>query len=131
MFKDLTVKINKKYLEDYNLLSNYKNKQRSPFQIRKDVFLSAMTYGYLEKKSKSVKNPHDLFRTSTFTIEDQIILKVLYLKYNNMEFDSNYTDENVIKQAMEWAEAGFQYLKLDTIEEQGSNFECLLDLAIN
>jgi len=90
-----------------------------------------MTYGYLEKKSKSVKNPHDLFRTSTFTIEDQIILKVLYLKYNNMEFDSNYTDENVIKQAMEWAEAGFQYLKLDTIEEQGSNFECLLDLAIN
>ncbi len=99
MFKDLTVKINKKYLEDYDLLSNYKNKQRSPFQIRKDVFLSAMTYGYLEKKSKSVKNPHDLFRTSTFTIEDQIILKVLYLKYNNMEFDSNYTDENVIKQA--------------------------------
>tara|TARA_B100000315_G_C14576321_1_gene588090 strand:+ start:2597 stop:2989 length:393 start_codon:yes stop_codon:yes gene_type:complete len=130
MFADLIVRINQSYLEDYDLLTERKDKG-SPFQIRKDVFMAAVAYGFSENKSKPVKNPHDLFRTSTFAIEDTVVLKALFLKKNKMEFGANYTDENVLNQAMEWAEAGFKYLKLDTIQEQGSNFNCLMELVIN
>ena len=127
MFSDLIVRINKSYLEDYDLLSDRKDKKRSPFQIRKDVFMAAVAYGFLENKSEAVKNQHDLFRTSTFSPADTVVLKALFLKKNKMAFDANYTDENVLSQAMQWAEAGFKTLKLETIENQGSNFGCLLE----
>ena len=131
MFSDLIVKINKSYLEDYDLLSDRKDKKRSPFQIRKDVFMAAVSYGFLENESKPVKNPHDLFRTSTFSVADTVVLKALFLKKNKMAFDANYTDENVLNQAMQWAEAGFKTLKLETIENQGSNFGCLLEEVVS
>ena len=130
MFADLIVRINKSYLEDYDLLSDKRDKKRSPFQIRKDVFMAAVSYGFLENESKPVKNSHDLFRTTTFSIADTVVLKALFLKNNKMAFDGNYTDENVINQAMEWAEVGFKHLKLQTIENQGSNFDCLLEEVV-
>ena len=39
----------------------------------------------------------------------------------------NINEDNIINQAMEWAEAGFIDLRLITISNQYSNIECILD----
>jgi hypothetical protein len=45
-----------------------------------------------------------------------------------MKFDDNYTEQNIIKQAMEWAEAGFEDLKNTTIRDPNeSNINGLID----
>lgn len=125
--KEATIRINQKYLEDYDMLCKNKDKSQSPFQSRKHIFLASVAYGYLNNKSAPVKNGHDAFKTGTFTIEETIILKSLFLKKNKMEFDRNYNEDNIINQAMEWAEAGFIDLRMATISELDNNLSCVLD----
>ncbi len=125
--KEATIRINHKYLEAYDMLCRGKDKVQSPFQSRKHVFLASVAYGYLKDKSAPVKNGHDAFKTGTFTIDETIVLKSLFLKKNKMKFDENFTEDNVIKQSMEWAEAGFVDLRLSTIAEPDSNLSCVLD----
>lgn len=131
-FKDSIVKVNKRFLPDYDILGKSANKDRTkrPFKIRKDVFMSAVALGYLENSSISLPSggAEDLFRTSVFTIEDTAILRALYLKKNKMQFNENYTDDNIIKQAMEWAEGGFVSLRQLTIADGDlSNLDCIGD----
>jgi len=125
---DQIIKINSKFLEDYDLLSDKKDRNKGPFKNRKDVFMAAVAYGYLKNNSLPVKNGHDLFRTATFSIEDTVVLKSIFLKKTQMKFDDNYTEQNIIKQAMEWAEAGFEDLKNITIRDPNeSNINGLID----
>ena len=81
--KDLIFRISKSRLEDYDFLADRNDKERSPFQIRKDVFMAAVAYGFLEEKSEPLKSPsHDLFRTSALSELDKAILKSLFLNLN-------------------------------------------------
>ena len=125
--KEATIRINHKYLEDYDMLCKGKDKSQSPFQSRKHIFLASVAYGYLNNKSSPVKNGHDAFKTGTFTIDETIVLKSLFLKKNKMKFDENFNEDNVIKQSMEWAEAGFIDLRMATISEPDNNLSCVLD----
>jgi hypothetical protein len=125
--KEATIRINQKYLEDYDILCKGKDKSQSPFQGRKHIFLASVAYGYLNNKSAPVKNGHDAFKTGTFTIDETIVLKSLFLKKNKMNFDNNFNEDNIIKQAMEWAEAGFVDLRMMTIANTDSNLSSILE----
>jgi len=128
--KDIIFRISKSHLEDYDFLSDRNDKERSPFRIRKDVFMAAVAYGFLEEKSEPLKSPtHDVFRTSVLSESDKAILKALFLKNKNFEFDKDYTDENIVHQAQKWAEGGISLLKRDTINDDGSNLENLIELV--
>jgi len=129
---NISIKINKSFLKDYDILTGKfeknKNKMNCPFTMGKDVFMASVALGYLKNNFEKVKNPHELFKTTTFSIEDCAILKALFLKNNEMNFDSNYTDDNILKQAMGWAESGFKDLKIMTIGEKSlTNLECIVD----
>ena len=132
---NISIQISKAFLDDYDKLSAKYDKSKNrryngPFKTGKDIFMTSVALGYLNKNSKPLRNPqHELFKTSTLSLEDSAILRALYLKYNDMNFDSNYTDDKIIlKQAMEWAEAGFNDLKLMTIGERSlSNLICIVD----
>ena len=128
--KDIIFRISKSHLEDYDFLSDRNDKERSPFRIRKDVFMAAVAYGFLEEKSEPLKSPtHDVFRTSVLSESDKAILKALFLKNKNFEFDKDYTDENIVHQAQKWAEGGISLLKRDTINDDGSNLENFIELV--
>jgi len=128
--KDLIFRISKSHIEDYDFLSDKNDKERSPFQIRKDIFMAAVAYGFLEEKSEPLKSPtHDVFRTSQLSESDKAILKALFLKNKNFEFDKDYTDENIVHQAQKWAEGGISLLKRDTVNSDGSNLENLIDIV--
>ena len=131
-FKDSIVKVNARFLPDYDILGKSGNKDRTkrPFKIRKDVFMSAVALGYLENNSTPLPpgKTEDLFRTGQFTMEDTAVLSALFLKKNKMQFDENYNDENILKQAMEWAEGGFASLRILTIANGDySNLDCISD----
>ena len=131
-FKDTSIRVNKRFLSDYDILGHSKNKDRTkrPFEIRKDVFMAAVALGYVENNSTPLPSggTEDLFRTYTFTMEDSAILRALYLRKNKMQFNEEYNDDNILRQAMEWAEGGFDVLRLMTISEDSlSNLDCIAD----
>jgi hypothetical protein len=126
LFKSQSIFINKKYLEDYDLLGQkgLKNRDRSPFIDRSFVFMAAVAYGFLSGKHKPIplgKLSHELFKTSTFSHADCVILRTLFLLKNDMKFDENYNDKEICRMAMEWAEAGFVELKAKTLEDKSDN----------
>lgn len=90
------------------------NSPRSPFKDKdilfKDIFLIAMTMGYHKNVRASLKGtPHDLFRASTFNLEEEWLIKsVAIAEKENLEM--LLEEKELLKTAEEYANAGILIL---------------------
>lgn len=123
MAQDVIVRVDYDKLEDYDTLGHSKstNFEKTPFPIRKDVFMMAATCGFLKNIEKELpKNTSDLFRSGTFQDHDIAAMQTMCIAYNKMEIDDKVLSlDYIIRQSEKWAQAGFKYLKVYTIQDSG------------
>ncbi len=114
--KRIRIRINPQFLEDYDTLGKRGNTnyEDCPFQIQKDVFMMATTCGFFKYQQEDLPSiTHDLFGTEVLDELDIASLTAMYMKYNAMDIEGTLKDqEQIIKQAEKWAEAGFKWLKI-------------------
>ncbi len=118
------IHINKKFLETYDRLgaAHGDDPKDCPFPIRKDVFMMAVTWGFLKNQSEDLPTGkdavHDLFGNETFSTTDQAILTALYIIYKENDIEAALADEiGLYNQAERWAEAGLKWLEINIIHD--------------
>lgn len=138
-FSRTKVRIDKEFLEIYDELGTGKQSRKfnlSPLPIRKDVFMLAMTMGFLKGQEEEIPSgqSHDLFETTTFTKEDIACIIALYLAHNQMDIENYIEDDDreILDQAEKWAQAGLKWVRIKILmDSDQSNIYSLCDWIIS